>query len=320
MAPGYSITGLGYPQFGLGQLGLGGYGPYSSAYSSYMPATMGTYGFSPYGMGGLGYFNPAFMAQMQQNIEASQLQHAGAMHNIMKDVEVSNYSRSDNALIEKIAQNGSVAGGISSLYQKVREGDQEGVMQEWDKLKEFIRTTYRDELDARADKVNIDATINEIIKRLYASTISAQEGRNVDLITDLRKYGEKHFENGFNAAFFGDGHSKATVDDTLNHCFGHRIDDKGSKETTRKIGSAVGEGAEWATWTAGGIAAGTGVATAGLGFARALTPKSAQGSIANAIRNASKGLIKNLPRIGIIGIAASALAFIGGSIWQLCKD
>ena len=332
---GESITALGYPQYGLGQYGLGQYGlsdfgPYNSAYSSYMPTAMSMGMYDPYSMGTMNcaynpymmnMYNPQFMAKMQQDIEVSNLQHAGAMHNIMKDVEVSNYSRSDEALIEQIAQNGSVASGISNLYQKVREGDQEGVMQEWDKVKEYVKSTYQDKLSARADKVNIDETVTEIVKRLYSSTVSAQEGRTADLVSDIKKYGETHFQNGFNEAFFGDGHSKATIGDTLEHCFGLRIDDEGSKKTQRKIGASLGEGLEWGAWTLGGTAAAAGVTALGMSAVKACTKAPKQGVTTGfkyAVKNAST--LKTIGKIGKYGGIATGIAVVAGAIWQLCKD
>ena len=140
MTTGYGISGIGYPMTGLGNLGLGGVSSFSS-YDAYMPSSMGMgygmgYGMmSPYGMGML---NPAYMAQMQGQMETYQLNHAANMQQLTLNHEVQARDLTNSALVKKILSQGSIDQGIQNLYAKVKERDMDGVCEEFDRLKTKI--------------------------------------------------------------------------------------------------------------------------------------------------------------------------------------
>lgn len=254
MTIGYGISGIGYNP--LGNYGLGMSGQYGS-YDSYMPSMMGmNYGMgmnpSAYGMNGMagmngmmgmGMYYPTFMAQQQNQVEQMQLQHAGNMHTQLLNNEVNAHRETDSALMKKMLTNGDIQQGIQNLYNKVREGDQDGVCNEFDKLKNYVYSTYRDELTARGNKINPSVSATQYIEAIYGQVISAQTGGEVhDLRSDIKKYGDGSFENGFMTGFRS-GHHGRYVDETINHCFGLDIDQKGSKDLKQGVGHGIGRAA-----------------------------------------------------------------------------
>lgn len=268
MTLGYGISGIGYNP--LGNIGLGTSGQYSS-YDAYMPSMMGmNYGMGAMnpmmGMGGMMGMYPTFMAQMQQvqnQIEASQVQHNGAMHNILLNNEVNAHRETDSALMKKMLTNGDIHQGIQNLYNKVREGDQDGICSEFDKLKDYVYNTYKDELAARGDKINPSVSATQYIEAIYGNIISTQTGRVCDLRSDIKRYGDGSFANGFMSGFRRDHHSRY-IDETMNHCFGLEIDQKGSKDMKQGIGNGVGRTAS--VLEKGLYGATAGVAAAGIGI------------------------------------------------------
>ena len=300
---------VGYPMYGLGNIGLGGFGPYSS-YDSSLPATMGMNS-SLFNMGGMNMmnnpmytmYNPLYMTQMQQQIEASQLQHSINMHGLTKDMEVANQRRSDNALIEKILTNGDVQNGIKNLCYKVREGEQDGVREEFDKLKSNIYSRYKDELVAKGSELNPEVAVVEIIERLY------REIAQSDLESDIRKYGENALENGFKRGF-RNGHSETYVDETINHCFGRRIDNKGSQDFTQGIGMCLGSAA---SVLEKGVYGGIAGATAYTGF-KGLEKI---GRLAFAKKT---GVNFNAKSLGKWGLAGAGIAAVADIVWQIVRD
>lgn len=242
---GYGISGIGYNP--LGNMGLGMTGTYGS-YDAYMPSMMGmNYGMGNpmLGMGGMMGAYPTFMAQMQQvqnQIEASQAQHSSAMHNILVQNEVNAHRETDSALMKKMLTNGDIQQGIQNLYNKVREGDQDGICSEYDKLKTYVYNTYRDELAARGDKINPSVSATQYIEAIYGNVISKQTGKISDLRSDIKRYGDNAATNGFMSGFRR-GHHNRYVDETMNHCFGLEIDQKRSKDMRQNIGNGVGRAA-----------------------------------------------------------------------------
>lgn len=277
---GNGITGIGYP---LGNIGLNATGTYGS-YDAYMPSYLGTNGYGAYGTAGLGssifngagMYNPLFMGnvyqQMQQQMEASQLTHAGRMHAGVYANEVAAHRTTDSALIEKILTNSDIQQGVVNLHAKVCAGEQEGICQEFDKLKDYILTTYRDELAARGDKINVSSSATEIIERVYGSLISAKQGGTVaNLRDDILRNCDKAFTNGFYKGF-KKGHHDKYVDETMMHCFGLRIDEKKSKDAHQELGQWVGTAANVGKWSLYGAGAFAGVGTVGLGVLKGFTP------------------------------------------------
>ena len=319
MTPGYGISGIGWNP--LGNVGLGMSGAYGS-YDAYMPSMMGmNYGMGmmnpTFGMSGMMGAYPQFMAQMQQmqnQIEASQANHNSAMHQILLNNEVNAHRETDSALTRKMLTNGDIQQGVQNLYDKVREGDQDGICAEFDKLKNYVLNTYRDEFAARGDKINPSVSAIQCIEAVYGNIISATTGTVHDLRSDIKKYGDTSFANGFLQGFRRDHHSRY-IDETLNHCFNLEIDQKGSKDMKQTLGNGVGRTASTLEkGVYGGVA---GVATAGIGIgllklANKLIPWRSQGKWI-----AGTPAIKNIPWAGPmkwLGIAG-IFAGIAADIW-----
>lgn len=262
---GYGITGMGYP---LGNIGLGTIGLYGS-YDAYMPSNLGMYG-NPLGYGNSLFMNNMYQ-QMQQQMELSQLTHAGRMHAGMKSNEVEAHGNTDSAIISIILKNSDVQQGITNLHKKVTEGDQNGICQTFDELRNYIMNTYRDELAARGDKINPWTSTNEIIERAYATIISAKQGGvSANLRQDIENYGDNAFQNGFFQGF-KKGHHDKYIDETMMHCFGLRVDQKESKDTRQTIGKWVGSGAKVLEYGAYGAVAGAGLSVVGTGLAKGVS-------------------------------------------------
>ena len=201
MAPGYSISGIGFNP--LGNFGLGMTGTYG-CYDGCMPSMLGmNYGLgmdsSLFGMNGMnGMMNyPAYMAQMQQmqnQMEIANTQHAGAMHKIVLNNEINAHRETDSALIQKILTNGDIQQGVQNLYDKVREGDQDGICKEFDKLKDYIFNTYREEFMAVSDRISPDVSATRAIESIYSQVISAQTKEIHTLRDDIEKYGDNAFQ------------------------------------------------------------------------------------------------------------------------------
>ena len=282
MAPGYSISGIGLNP--LGNLGLGMSGQFGS-YDAYMPSNIGmNYGMMAPGMGMMnpmmsmmnpmmGMY-PQYLTQMQDaqhQIEISKAEHNSAMHNILLNNEIAAHRESDSALMKKTLTNGDIKQGIQNLYDKVREGDQDGICSEFDKLKTYIYNTYKDEFAARGDKINPSVAATQKIEELYGQMISAQCGGEVhDLRSDIKRYGDNSFQNGFLNGF-RTGHHDRYIDETLNHCFGEEIDQKGSKDFKQTLGIGVGKTASVLEKGAYGALAGVGAAGLGLGLGKVVS-------------------------------------------------
>lgn len=272
---GYGVAGINFNP--LGNLGLGMSGMYSS-YDAYMPSmygvNYGAYGMNaggalnyatmnPYSM--MGMYNPLYMSQLQNQMEINQLNHTGSMQQLLLDNEVKAHRATDSALIQKMLTDGDIQAGIGNLYDKVVQGDQDGICEEFDKLKDSIYTTYKDEFKARGDKIDPSKSAIRCIEALYSSIISQATGEPANLKDDIVRYGDNSFENGFQKGY-RKGHHDKYYDETLNHCFGLRIDHKAQQDMNQNIGYGIGVGASalkkgaigavigGTTWTAGNLA------------------------------------------------------------------
>ncbi len=320
MTYGLGISGIGN---GLGTYGLGAGSSYGS-YDQYMPSMlgMGMGGYNPafgmsamgglgmtgmMGMGGMmGMYNPLYYTQMQGAAEQIQAQHNGAMHATLMNNEVSAHRETDSALIQKILTNGDVHQGIQNLYNKVREGDQDGICQEFDKLKNYIYNTYQDELKARGDKTNPSTAATEIIEKIYGNIISTQTGEICDLRSDIQRYGDGSTMNGFMSGFRQGNHTRY-VDQTLSHCFGLQIDQKQSKDNRKAIATGVGRGASALEKGAYGLAGGAAAYTIGYGVWKGIS------SLWGGAKNV-KFSTKWLGKAAVIGALVGAAADIW---WQV---
>ena len=298
----FGITGIGYNPYmsGLGTYGLSSGGSFGS-YGD--PSMMGLTG----GMGMMGFYNPAFMGQMTQayqNIEKSQLEHSSAMHELLKQNQVSAYKADDRALFQKSMEDASLNGLIVNLAEKIREGDADGICEEFDKLKLALYQKHNAYLRANSDRLDPKESINNIIEAMYTQIISKKVGETVSLRSDIKKYGETAFMHGFNEKFFGkkDYHNKYT-EETLSYLFGTRIDNKAGKDRMDKIGGGFGRVAEGATAWAAGYGAGLGLAAIG----KLWTPA---------------GLCKELGLKGThkLGKFMAIAALAGDVLWQMSRD
>ena len=132
MAPGYSISGIGYDP--LGYLGLGLPGQYSSYYDSYMPSMMG---FNPsVGMNYNSVYNPMFgyagggnsqymvnMYDAMNTIEKNQVNHTGEMHRLTKETESNAIYNTNSSDISKMITDASVKDGIERLARVIESGN-----------------------------------------------------------------------------------------------------------------------------------------------------------------------------------------------------
>ena len=264
----FGITGIGSNPYmnGLGSFGLGAGGTYSSI------GDMSSMGMAGYGMNGMGammgmpgmmgMYNPSFMGQMNQayhEIEKQNLEHAGAMHKLMLQTQTQNYQADDQYLFQKSLEDGSVNTLIINLADKIREGDADGICEEFDKLKSTLYTKHADYLKANSNRLNPSDSVNNVIENLYAQIITAKTGQVASLRHDIKQYGETAFNHGFNKNFFGkkDYHNNYS-EETLSYLFGTRIDNKAGKDRMETFGGAAGRVAEAGTVAASGAAAGIG--------------------------------------------------------------
>ena len=322
MTTGYGISGIGYPLTGLGNYGLSPMSQYAS-YDNYMYAMNGMGGMvnpsllgmnagygtnAGYGMNPMAYgmYNPIFMGQLMSQMEQNQLAHANIMHQNMLNYEVQATTDTDRALVSKMLTNASVQRGIDNLRQKVLEGDQDGICNEFDALREQIYRTYKDELTARGSEENPYTAAARLIENLYGSIVSAQTGQTANLRADIQRYGNGAGATGFMQGF-SSGHHDRYVDETLYHCFGLDIDNRGSKDFTQ---SACRVGGRAASALEKGLIGG-GIGAAGYGLT--------VGASKAAKLFGGNGLKFNAKHMGRVGIIAGIACLIGDIIWK-CTD
>ena len=262
MSLGFGITGIGN---GLGMYGLGGTSTYydpmmgmAGAYSPY--GSMGMMGaYSPYsGMGMMGMYNPSFMGQMNkayQQMEVDQLNHSSAMHNLMLQNQTQAFTDQDRAIFEKAMVDAGVNKCVTNLAEMVRKGNADGICQTYDELKQTLYTKYSDYFKANSNKLNPSDSVANFVELLYSQIISAQQGEQVDLRSDVKKYGETAFEHGFWKNFHGSDYHDKTSEQALSYMFGTPIDNKAGHERMEKYGATAEKIAEVGTAAAVGAVA-----------------------------------------------------------------
>ena len=246
MSVGYGINPIGY---GLGTLGLGSTGAYGSSYYDSMMSGMS--GYSPYsmGMGGMmgiggmmGMYNPSYMRQMNQlymDMESDQLQHGGAMHNLKNQVNRDAYISDDLTAFEKGMVDNATNEDVVLLAKKIREGDAQGVCEQYDKLKRTLYAKYNDYFKNSCGDKDPRAAVNGEIKKIYQAIISKNTGEQVDLDDDIKKYCESAFSNGFWKSFNGEDYPDMSAEDVLSYVNDTRIFNKAGKERVKKLGSGT---------------------------------------------------------------------------------
>ena len=310
MASSDSLSGIGFSP--LGNVGLGLTGQYGS-YDAYMPSMLGMgYGMgmnsSIFPMGGLyGMYNPGYMAKMYQDVEASQAIHTGNMHQILLDNEVRAHKETNTAAVKKMLTDSDIQQRMSTLYEKVITGDQDGICQEFDRLQNYVLNTYKAEFKASGNDPLTSATRH--IEAVYSQMASvwAGDGRAHNLMDDIKYYGENSFKNGFMQGF-KKGHNSRYVDETLNHCFGLRIQNKESKDLRQDLGNGIGRTASVLEKGAYGSAIAVGATGIALGLGKAFS----FGKLPWL-----KCMGKAAPIAAVVGLGAGMLADI---FWQVSKD
>ena len=297
----YGITGIGN---GLGTFGLGDTSTYSSyadpsmmgMYGGYSPYSTGTY--SPYSMGAMGgmmgMYNPTFMAQMtqmQQDMEKSQLNHSGNIHQLMLQNETKAFTDQDRAIFEKAMVDAAVNEGITNLAEMVRKGDSDGICTEFDKLKQTLYSKYGDYFNAKGDSIDPNKSVTHFIEILYGKTVST------NLRDDIRRYGENAFEHGFWRSWKGSDYHSKNTEEAMSYIFGTPIDNKSGQDRISSIGGATEKIVEGGAALAVGYGAGIGLSA----ICKGLNPF-------NVCKNLG---LKGAHRFGKIG----ALAALGLDIW-----
>lgn len=307
----------GYGISALGTYGLENPGTYTS-YDPYMMGMMG----SPYGAMAMGYgmgsiFNPAtgyntpmmramydplYYGQMQAQMETNQAMHKANMHDLLLNTEVAAHRSTNQATISKIMTDATVQQGVINLYNKVREGDQDGICQQFDLLKNLIYNNYRDHFQTGGASQDSSTAAAQVLEALYYQIVSSStQGKDGDLRADIKKYGDNAVKNGFMKGF-REGHHDRYVDETLHHCFGLNVDQKSSKDSRQHIATGFGKTAR--ALEKGALGAGIGIGACG---AAALIT-------APFSTNVAKWWIKS-PRLRWLG-GLGAIAGIGASIYH----
>ncbi len=308
MAPGYSISGIGYDPLGYSGLGLSG--QYSSCFDSYMPSMMN---FSGMGMNyGLGY-NPIFgyagggnsqyMMNMQDAvnaIEKSQVIHAGEMHKLIKRNEENGLNETHSSDFSKKITDASVKDGIERLARVIESGNGNDICRKYDELKNAIINRYSDELAKFGSKINIDTVVRDYISGIYSEIVSKGTGEQRNLYDDIKKYSEGAGENGFLQGY-KPGHDNKYTEEVLCHIFGDEINDKKDKDSKQSITKVLGHGARWAAAGVIGGTTATGLWAIKRGF-QCLSKKKAMPS---------------LKSFGKVGKIAAAIAAIGTAAYDL---
>lgn len=330
------ISGIGaYNPYmsGLGALGLGAGGSFASYADPSMMGMGGMMGF-PGGMGMMGMYNPSFMAQMNQvyqDMEKSQLRHSSAMHEIMMQNKTDAYKAEDMTLFRKAMEDASLNTAVVNLAEKIREGDADGICEEFDRMKIALYQKYNSYLKENSDRLDPKESVNNIIEMMYSEIISKKTGEQVSLRNDIKRYGETAFNHGFNEKFFGksDYHKKYT-EETLSYLFGTRIDNKGGKDRMEKIGGGFGRAAEAGTAAAAGYGAGLGLAgiasIVSPGIRKSLSTAVVKDEAGKIVKDAAGKAVKEsnignwLNKAGKFGKWAAIAVLAGDIIWQCSRD
>ena len=130
-------------------------------------------------------------------------------------------------------------------------------------MKQTLYTKYSDYFKANSNKLNPSDSVANFVELLYSQIISAQQGEQVDLRSDIKKYGETAFEHGFWKNFHGSDYHDKTSEQALSYMFGTPIDNKAGHERMEKYGATAEKIAEVGAAAAVGAVAVPTVAKAG---------------------------------------------------------
>lgn len=284
---------------------------------------MGT--MSPYGtMGMMGMMgmNPQYleqmaqvqqkMAEIQHQTEQNQINHAIDNHALLQNAEVMNMEAHERAFFQKALSDGDIRVGIRNLSDCIRKGDQDGICQLYDELKQTIYSKYGEFFIQKGDKSDPKKSADYYIYLMYNQILSAQNGGNpVDFKQDVKDYGESAFMNGFRRTFLGNSsHSKRYTEETLNYTTGDPLTDGKSKEKARTAGSLAARGIE-AVGAYGAGAVGGLCAWGGLKGISAALPFGSSKALE---------LSKKLGGAGKWAKIVAGLALIGDIGWQMTRS
>ncbi len=275
---------------GISPIGLGLGTSSFSDYSGYMPSSMGLPGTGGYGsgmgtdgmlgmgnlgmggmMGGLMEYQ-MYMQKLQNQLDLENLNHTNAMHTGMVQNQVKAHEETLTGIVEQLTTDAAVQSRIMTMYDKIREGDQKGVMQEYDKLKDRVYETFDKEIAAKGISIGRADEARRIIEMIYGNIVSstAPDGQTHTLSGDIERYCDNAFMSGIVGGFRGQG-NRNYKDETINHIYGKRIDNYESKQYQRKLGKLVGTIGSGFRDIGEGIVIGGGTYAAGLSAAAVIT-------------------------------------------------
>lgn len=296
--PGCDFTGYNYSPY-LGY-NLNTY-PQFSNYMDYMNTNLGS--MQMYG----NYMNPLLMFRMQNEMQTESLINNNSLKQLYANSEVQNAKITNNSLVSKIMITGDLNHDMKNLYAKIKEGDLKNVCVQFDNLLDKIYNNYRSELEAFGPDKNPRDTATYVIEELYEKIIKEEYGEDVNLRSDIKKYGENALKNGFNQGLRS-GHSTYDVDETYNHCFGMGIDNKRAKNAANFGGKVLGRSVSAVEKGILGAGAGTAITATGLGLT-SLGCKAIKGNGFNVFRG--KGRLYS-----VAAFAGAVAGMLGDIIWK----
>ena len=249
---GYGITGIS--PIGLGLDAGGAFGDYSN----FMPSSLGLAGMGGYGngmtgsvfgaggyglggmMGGLMEYQ-LYMNQLQNQIDLNNMNHVGAMHSGLISNQVKAHEESLSGMMQKLLADASVQSRLMTLHDKIREGDQRGVIEEYDKLKDRVYATFDSEISTKGITIGRADEARRMIEVMYQNIVSATspDSRTHTLKGDIEQYCDKAFMTGVISGFKGqnDRNYQAEV---INHIYGERIDNVKGNQGQKVLGKGIG--------------------------------------------------------------------------------
>ena len=325
------ITTNPYLMNGLGSFGLGGYSSYGNygdpsmtgmmmgtgtmgITSPYSSMGMGMGMMSPYNMGMMGMMDPNYMAQFyktqaqtQQDIEKLQLQHTGAMNQLLLQSQTQAATNKDAATFENAMIDADIQNGITTLIDKVDQGDTDGICREFDKVKNTIYTKYASYFNKNAQNIDPKKSAGEWVEMLYANKVSALRGTAATLRSDIEAKCDGSFAQGFWSNFKGKDYHKRDAAETVAYIGGTNVDNHEGKEQIKKVGRVTEALTETvAAPIAGYLAAGAG---------SMLLAGTAKGMLSVFGKGAHQWI-----KIGTVGkwagIIGAGVALAGDLIWQ----
>lgn len=305
MTFGMGITGIS-PTIGLGASAFGDY-------SGYMPSTMGLPTNSGYGSfgdnsifgtgyGGMGGFGMGgmmnglleyqmYMSQLNNKIEENSIDHIAAMHGKMVNNNTRAHHESMSGMMSTMLADSAIRQGVVKLHEKIAEKDQKGVCQEYDKLKSNVYETYKKEMEKNGCAIAKADDANEYIEKVYYNMTGTT------LRDDIKKHCGGALESGFLQGFKGT-EDNYYQDETINHIYGERIDNRRNKDAQENIGKGLGMIGALFKDVGVGAAIGAGTYASGISLAALVQT---MGGIGKA--SWWKTAIKHTGKAGLVGIA-----------------